>query len=71
LKGFNIQKSLLDRMQAVSTTQTFNGGDFLSRDGGNREPARTLGRSVDQNGTSAALPFATAVLGTGQAEVVA
>jgi hypothetical protein len=31
LERFDIQKSLLDRMQAVSAAQAFYGCDFLSR----------------------------------------
>jgi hypothetical protein len=62
---------LLDRMQTISAAQTFYSGDFLSGCRGSREPAGTLGSAVNQHGSSAALPFAAAVFGASQAQIVA
>src|SRR5436305_149726 len=58
LECFHIQKRLLYRMQAVSAAQAFDGDDFFPTGRGNRKKAGTLGRSVNQHGASAALPFA-------------
>src|SRR5579872_856590 len=71
LECFDIEKSLLYRMQAVSAAQPFDGDDFFPGGRGNRQQAGTLGRSVNQYGTSTALPFAATVLGASQAQVVA
>jgi hypothetical protein len=71
LEGFNIQKRLLDRMQAVRAAQAFDGSDFPSNRRGHGKPTGTLGSPVNQHGTSTTLPFAASVFCAGQAQIIA
>jgi len=66
----NFDPGLLDGMIAF-LGETFDGGDFLAGDGGNRRDAGTGGFSVDVNGTSSAERHAAAELGAGHVQGVA
>jgi hypothetical protein len=71
LHGAFIQECLLHRMQAVALGEAFNGGDLslgYIADSRNTGPARL---AINQDGTSAALAFAAAILASCQIEMVA
>jgi hypothetical protein len=71
LHGALIQECLLYRMQAVALGEAFNGGDLpLSRIADSRNTG-SAGLAIDQDGASAALAFAAAVLASCQIEMVA
>ncbi len=65
------KKSLLQRMQLSFWCQAFDGDDLALTEAADIDLARANRRSLKQNGTSAATPFAASVLGAGQVEVVA
>src|SRR5207244_8734024 len=58
-------------MQAVGLRKAFDGCDLAPYDGACARDAGPLRPAVDQNRARAALPFATAILGSGQVELIA
>jgi len=66
-----IQKRLLHGMQAVALGEAFNRSDLFLGDIGDTRDAGATGLAIDQDGASAALAFAAAVLAPGQIEMVA
>src|SRR5207253_6162616 len=58
-------------MQAVGLGKAFDGCDLAPYDGAYALYAGPLRPAVDQNRARAALPFATAILGSGQVELIA
>ena len=68
LKGFFIEKRLLERVQLAIGGKALNGRDLLPRQRLGRSDARASGFAPHQNRTSAALAFAAAVLGPGEAQ---
>ena len=71
LKSFGVEEGLLTWMVAAGFFEDFDSGDGFSCGSGNGSYARTTRRAIEQNGAGAALAFAAAVLGAGEAEMVA
>jgi hypothetical protein len=71
LHGFGIEEGLLNAMQAFASGEAFDGGDgFACGEAGGGE-AGGDGLAVEEDSAGAALPFAAAVLGSGEAEIFA
>jgi hypothetical protein len=71
LEGFGVKKSLLDGVKAARLFEALDGGNRLA---GNRRDGKDAGatrRTIEQNRTGAALAFAAAVFGAGQAQSLA
>src|SRR5262245_15839201 len=71
LHSTSIQEGLLQRMQVTVYCKAFNGCNRLRTNVTHRGNARPRRFAVEQHGTSTALSFATAVLCSGQFQLVA
>ena len=71
LKGFGVQKCLLNGMELRTGRQRFNRGDGAGADGSRACHAGADRVPVDEHGTRAALPFAAPETASGQTEIVA
>lgn len=71
LHGFGIKEGLLNAMEAVASGEAFDGGDELAFGEAGGSEAGGDGFAVEEDGAGAALAFAAAVLGAGEAEVFA
>ena len=72
LEGVVIDEGLLHRMQrAVRLGEAFDGGDLLALDARGERQARQHAAAVDQHRAGAALAMVAALLGAGQADVLA
>ena len=71
LESTGIEKSLLHGMELAVLLQPFNGGDWLSGHRAYGSLAGAPGQRTHQHGASAALPFAAAILGACEAQLVA
>ena len=71
LKRALIEKCLLHGMQLAVVFETFDGDDGFSRSVIHGKLAGSPRRAIQQDGASATLAFAAAVLGSGQAKLFA
>ncbi len=70
LHGVAIDEALLDGVELCSFCQAFNGGDLFVFRGAERNLAGAGWIAVEEDGTSSALPFSTAVFCSGEFKVV-
>ncbi len=71
LHGFGVEEGLLDAVEAVAGGEAFDGGDGLVFGEAGGGEAGGDGFAIEEDAASAALAFAAAVLGSGEAEVFA
>ena len=71
LHGAGVEEGLLERVQLAVLLEALDGGDLAGGDRAELGDARARRRAVDQHRAGAATALAAAVLGAGQAEVVA
>jgi hypothetical protein len=70
LHGFFLDKRLLDRVQLIALGEAFDRAHRLVLHGGHGREAGRSRTAVDQHRTGPALPFAAAILGAGQPEIL-
>lgn len=71
LHGFSVEEGLLNAVEAVAGGEAFDGGDGLAFGEAGGGEAGGDGLAVQEHSAGAALAFAAAVLGSGEAEVFA
>lgn len=71
LERFDPQKSLLHGMQVAVLFESFDGRNFLSHDSANGSLAGARRSAIEQHRASATHAFTAAVLGSGEAEILA
>src|SRR5882724_7053005 len=71
LHGAGVEEGLLEGVEAALLFEALDGGDFSPPDSADGGAAGTDREAIEQDGAGAALAFAAAVFGAGEAEVVA
>jgi phenylalanine-4-hydroxylase len=64
LHGIAFDEGLLQRMQLLSLSNTFNRGDLFTRGAGDGRQTRAVRDAIDKNRTGAALAFAATIFGS-------
>src|SRR5260370_36863375 len=69
LHGTGVEEGLLERVEAALLFEALDGSDFAPPDSADGGATGTGREAIEQDGESAALAFAAAVFGAGEAEV--